>query len=341
MPPPPSTDWQEEIAPDEDERFQRYAEVLRDIQRAQSRKKGPGRALHRKQHVGAEAELEVLDGLEPEAAAGLFARPGSYRAYVRFSNGRQVHAPDIAPDLRGLAVKVVGVEGRKIIPGLEDAATQDFLAISAASQPFPNTDEFMKFVKAVDNQALALPRLIRTFGPVTAIGLLLHLRTLGAPGSLATVPYFSAVPVRWGDYAAKYAFFPQAAAGRRRNGRGGDRLGDDLASRLAEGPLHFEMKVQLYRDARTTPIEDASVEWSELDAPFIRIGRLTIPQQDVLGERGRKVSAFVEQLSFDPWHALEAHRPLGDIMRARNHAYRLSTQDRRAAPEPDGSEVVA
>lgn len=340
MPSAPSTDWQEEIAPDEDERFERHAELLRDIQRAQSRKKGPGRALHRKMHVGAEAEFEVLDGLDPEVAAGLFARAGRYRAYVRFSNGRQVHAPDIAPDLRGLAVKVVGVEGRKIIPGLEDAPTQDFLSINADSQPFPNTDEFMKFVRAVDNQALALPRLITTFGPLKAAKLLLHLRTLGAPGSLATVPYYSAVPVRWGDYAAKYAFFPAAEADRRRNGRGGDRLGHDLAARLGEGPLSFDMKVQLYRDERTTPIEDASTAWKEQDAPWTAVGRLTVPQQDVLGERGAKVSEFVDKLSFDPWHALEAHRPLGDIMRARNHAYRLSTQDRQAAPEPDGSETI-
>ena len=32
------------------------------------------------------------------------------------------------------------------------------------------------------------------------------------------------------------------------------------------------------------------------------------------------------------------YRPLGNIMRARNHAYRLSTQERKAAKEPDGTE---
>jgi hypothetical protein len=53
------------------------------------------------------------------------------------------------------------------------------------------------------------------------------------------------------------------------------------------------------------------------------------------------VSEYVAALSFDPWHALEEHRPLGNVMRARNHAYRLSTQERSAAPEPDGSETFA
>ena len=46
------------------------------------------------------------------------------------------------------------------------------------------------------------------------------------------------------------------------------------------------------------------------------------------------MTEYVESLSFDPWHALEAHRPLGNMMRARNHAYRPSTQERCAAPEP-------
>jgi hypothetical protein len=40
-------------------------------------------------------------------------------------------------------------------------------------------------------------------------------------------------------------------------------------------------------------------------------------------------------MSFDPWHALEAHRPLGAMMRARNHAYRVSTKERQAAAEPE------
>jgi hypothetical protein len=337
---PPSTDWQEQIADDEDERFERYAETLRDIQRRQSRKKGAaGRALHRKAHAGVEAELEVLPELPAELRAGLFAQPGRYRGYARFSNGRHVHGPDPAPDLRGLAIKVVGVEGRKLIPGLEDAKTQDFLAISTPATPFRSTDGFIRFATAVENQALAFPRLISAFGARGTATLAREMRSLMGPASIATIPFYSAVPVRWGDYAAKYAFFPGAAEARSARPRVGSAyLADELAGRLAEGPLHFDMKVQLYRDEERTPIENASVEWREDVAPFIAVGRLTIPQQDLASERGRKLAAFVDAIAFDPWHALEAHRPLGDIMRARNAAYRLSTIERKAAPEPDGSE---
>jgi len=44
---------------------------------------------------------------------------------------------------------------------------------------------------------------------------------------------------------------------------------------------------------------------------------------------------MIEGFSFDPWHALVEHRPLGNVMRARNMAYRASTQARAAVPEPE------
>src|SRR5437870_5429635 len=80
--------------------FERHAETLRDYQRHNDRRGAKGRALHRKAHGGVEAELEVRDGLPPEAYAGLFAGPGRYRAYVRFSNGLGMHQPDWMPDVR-------------------------------------------------------------------------------------------------------------------------------------------------------------------------------------------------------------------------------------------------
>ena len=41
--------------------------------------------------------------------AGLFAKPATYRAYVRYSNGDGQRQSDAKGDVRGLAVKVVGV----------------------------------------------------------------------------------------------------------------------------------------------------------------------------------------------------------------------------------------
>src|SRR5262245_14388837 len=111
----------------------------------------------------------------------------------------------------------------------------------------------------------------------------------------------------------------------------------DLADRLARGPLAYDFGVQLFRDEASTPIEDASVEWSEAVASFVTVGRLTIPRQEVRSPRGQQVNECVETLSFAPGHALVEHRPLDDMMPARNVAYRVSTQARKAAAEPNGS----
>ena len=69
------------------------------------------------------------------------------------------------------------------------------------------------------------------------------------------------------------------------------------------------------------------------------VARLTLPLQDVTTAKGKEIEELVEKLSFDPWHAIEAHRPLGSIMRARAHAYREAVRERQALAEPD--EVLA
>src|SRR4051812_25039294 len=122
----PATDWAEQIAPDEAERFERHAELLAAMQKKRAKPK-LHRALHAKANLGLEAQFEVLPDLPAEARIGMFAEPKSYTAFVRYSNGAGRHQADAKPDVRGIAIKVLGVAGKKVIPGLEDATTQDFL----------------------------------------------------------------------------------------------------------------------------------------------------------------------------------------------------------------------
>jgi hypothetical protein len=340
----PATNWRENVAPDELTRYKDYARILAGLQSAATRKLGrAGRALHRKGHLGAAASFEVFGNLPEPYAAGFFARPGSYRGYVRFSNGGPVQASDCRPDVRGLAVKVLGVSGKKLIPGLEAAPTHDFLAVHTPVTPFRNADEFVKAIYAGRNMALALPHFFAAFGIGRSLTILKKFAA-GAGEKIASLGrrrFFSALPVAYGAYAAKYSFTsvgaddaPGGPSGPTSDGH----FGSDLADRLARGPLAYDFGVQLFRDEVSTPIEDGSVEWSEAVAPFVTVGRLTIPKQDARSSRGQKLADYVETLSFDPWHALVEHRPLGDIMRARNVAYRVSTQARKAAAEPNGSE---
>ncbi|MCW5802853.1 MAG: catalase [Deltaproteobacteria bacterium] len=324
------TEWKETIAPDEEARFEKHAALLAGLQKGVA--KGGDvvlRALHAKSHAGVTARLEVLDA-PAELKHGLFAAPATYAAYVRFSSGTGFLQPDTAPDIRGVAIKVLGVAGAKVIPGLEKASTQDFLFIQTPANAFVGPDDFVRFVHIVSRgKALALPRLIGAFG-WKAFG---HLRKLmktlsTSRHSFAHQRFYTALPLRYGPHACKLDLRSVGANGEAAT-KGPHGLAEDLAARLAREPLTYELGVQLFVDEARTPIEDASVAWDEAVSPFRAVARLTIPTQQLNGT----VHDYVEKLAFDPWHALVEHRPLGAMMRARNHAYRASTMARRATDE--------
>ncbi len=339
----PRTDWAETIPANEDAELLRLAEVLRDLQARHARRGGMGRALHFKAHAGVRAEVRTRGGLPAPYAVGIFAAAATYPAYVRFSNAAGKAQPDKIGDVRGLALKIVGVPGTKLIPGMEDARTQDFLLIKTPVTPFRNADEFVRIAQVLANPLKLFPAITNLgFRRVLTIVKQATASLKGATPSVATPRFYSALPMRWGAHAGRVALTPVAPIDETPRGEGGPNgLRGDLTARLRAGPIAFTLAVQLYVDPERTPIEDGSVDWSEEDSPYVEVADVVLPQQDLADERGRQIDAYVEKLSFDPWHAPVEFRPLGNMMRARGHAYRLSTIAREAAPEPDGSERFA
>jgi hypothetical protein len=328
----PAQDWKEQIPEDEAKRFEEYGAYLVELQKQRATNGSVDRALHAKANLGVLAELEVLPDLPEEARVGMFAAAKRYPALVRFSNGAGRRQSDRKLDVRGMAVKLFGVDGKKVIPGMEDATTQDFLAIRTSSVPMRDAAEFMAIVRASTTPALLPLRLIGGLGLRRGLRVIKSaLAGLKAPqSSLAATSFYSALPIKYGPYAVQYAFVAQEAPSPLKL-VDPTHLGDDLAKRLRDKAVVYDMKIRFYTSETATPIEDASVEWS---SPWIAIARLTLPVQDPASPRGKRVEELVEKLGFDPWHAREDLRPLGNIMRARNVAYRVSTQARGSAPEP-------
>ena len=139
-------------------------------------------------------------------------------------------------------------------------------------------------------------------------------------------------PIRFGKYVAKYRAKP---AGDRQDtyldlvkllGIKADAMRLALEKTLRTQEVLFEFQGQLRTSARTMPIEDASVEWPESESPYRTVAHLLLPRQEI---------AFLRQqdawknLSFNVWHALAAHRPLGGINRVRRPAYAFSSVWRR------------
>jgi hypothetical protein len=105
----------------------------------------------------------------------------------------------------------------------------------------------------------------------------------------------------------------------------------------------FDFLVECQTDPVRMPIEDPTVQWPSTTSNTFRVARIEILP---LPFESAEKQSFCERLSFNPWHALDAHRPVGGINRARRVTYRASTQARHvvtAVPvvEPTEAEVAA
>jgi hypothetical protein len=327
--PVPSTDWKEEIDPDEERRYADYARQFASIQAGRSARWGAGRALHRKQLTAAHGTLETLDGLSGYARHGLFARPHFHDAWVRLSNGGLDRAADKAPDVRGLALRVFGVEGKSAL-GNGPAKSQDFTLINQEAFAFPDSDEFVAFVVAAAQGSGEMFRyMFKRYGLLGGprkLGKMLRATSKPFSG-FATEPMFSAVPMANGPYAVRVRLLPAASNGPPAAGASAD-WAADFCSRLARQPLHWDLQLQFFASEALTPIEDASVNWP---TPYSTVARLMLPKQDCASAEGRALAEQVEGTVIDPWQALAAHRPLGDVQRARKVVYFESQKGRGAA----------
>jgi hypothetical protein len=312
----PSTEWRERIAPDEAARFARQAEKLAPVHAALSARYGSGRLLHRKAVLAARGTLEVLDGLPDYARHGVFAAPRVYGALARLSNAAAAVQPNAKPDIRGFAVKVLGVAGAATLGGA--AESQDFLFVNQVSFGARDSDEF---VDVVADSRRGLPAV--AFGLIRRNGLVGGLRrlkrlaaTIGHPFSgFASETFDTLSPFTVGPFAARARLTPLKPAP-----ASGKDFAADLRDRLAAGPLVYALALQFFVDEASTPIEDPTVVWPEDRARPLVVARLTL----------RTEEPDVERLRFDPWSGLADHRPLGEIMRARKVAYFQSQKARGA-----------
>lgn len=91
------------------------------------------RASHAESSACVIGEMTVSEGLSPELAQGLFAKPGTLTGAVRFAQGPGETLGDRVSPHRGLSIRVFGVPGDKL-PGPE-VDTQDFVPATGTTFP--------------------------------------------------------------------------------------------------------------------------------------------------------------------------------------------------------------
>jgi catalase len=240
-------------------------------------------------------------------------------ALVRFSNGSgNPTQSDGLPGVRGMAVKIT----------LPDKSTTDVSTQTARLFVSSRPEGFVDLLKAMRPGPTTPLRMAKYF--VT------HPRLLGAlpvlrdankvPASYATIEYHGLHAFRWisADGNAKfvrYHLIPAAGesylSGPDAHGMGPDFLTDELNTRLAQGPVRFDYRVQIAGPQDSTI--DPSAPWRS--AETITVGTLEITGLDTEREHGDDIVVF------DPMRVTDGIEPSDDpVLHFRSLAYSASVK---------------
>lgn len=341
----PYSDSIETIQPGEAETFNQIASTMLEIsKKVGERQRHTVRSVHAKSHGLLKADFTILPGLSEQLRQGLFAEEKSYGAIMRFSTNPGDILSDHISTPRGLAIKIVGVQG-DMLPDHTGHVTQDFIFNNASTFHVPQAKDFLKGLETLDkhaNDSEALKQTVSSTAQVAEESLELigqksaFLKGFGhAPTHPLGETYHTAVPIRFGNYFGKLHLVPVSANLTALKGKHIEHpsewnaVKDSIVTFFQQETAVWELRVQLCTDLQKLPVEDASVEWTEELSPSLPIARITVQPQNPYSDARR---VFVdEQLSFNPWHSLAAHRPLGNIMRARFQSYKASSEFRHKA----------
>lgn len=296
-----------------------------------------------KTHGVVRAQFTVQNNLPEKLRKGIFAEPKSYKAWVRFGGPGPALPPDIDDvGVLSIGIKLLGVPGAKLLD--DEKFTQDFSGISTPVFTTPNVIENVK-VQAWSRRDLPLFYFINPFDSHILDMLMSGLWARTQTSPLET-RYWSSVPYLLGEgQAMQYSLRPKSNQRSRIPGlplRPSDNyLRENMAAALARHDVEFDFMIQLQTDTFRMPVEHAGVRWPEELAPPIHAATLRIPRQQF---DSPAQLAFAHNLSYNPWHCIAEHRPLGNQNRARRSIYqelsRLRQQmNQTPHREPTGDET--
>lgn len=352
------TDDVETVSDNENEVIQSIiTSMTQESQKVAERDGTTVRASHAKSTGLVKGTLSVLPNLPEPLRQGLFAQPHDYPVLMRFAQGPGEVLSDSVSTHRGVGIKVLGVQGPKLSGHNSD--TQDFVLATGVAFAQSDATTFLAAIKGIE-KGVNLPETIKQAvstasravnAALNAVGV--NSPTLSFFGHTKRNPladaYFSQAALRYGDYIAKIGLFPVSPHLLALVDKTVDTSADPDAFRhavidtLRSKDAEFELRVQLCTDLKTMPVEDASVQWPEDQSPYVAVARITIPPQDAYAPA--RQTYFDNLLSFQPAHALAAHRPLGSLMRARLKTYQAllayrHVQNRQPQTEPTGLDEV-
>jgi hypothetical protein len=299
--------------------------------------------------VCARARFEVLDvtaGGDPVLAArlarGIFGKPGTYPATVRFGNSDPQVNSDQKPDVRSLSFFVDLTRGGTEVPA-DGILRQDFSLQSAPTLPINDARAFLATMKV-----LTAANPLKGLASLTFRDQLRVVRAIGLAKAQSKRPrrayqqlrYWSTVPFRHGaaDVVKQCATPTPGNTAHPPKRREPNALQNELIRHVNDDSAmsSFDFGLQFLDASRMTYagrhrdasfwIENASIEWSEQQAPFHTVARLTLLPRSLLSPQESAATYFDVTSNATP-----DSTPLGSINRTRWRAEASSRHARAAA----------
>ncbi len=307
------------------------------------------RDVHIKSHGCVKATFTVHD-VERKYRWGVFRDPGTYKAWIRFSNGDYTLKPDRKWDARGMAVKLMDVGGEKLLAAQKNAPTQDFVMMNSPNYFIRDLNDYIELTEYLAKGSdLGYFLNGPSWNPFT--WRLRELKLVAgtkkrAPKNIVDAQFFSASAYKLGpQHNIKFSAVPVDCADKKPpNISFKTRRSDEnfLRKRLVEQlelrPACFDFMIQMQVPGKNMPVEDATIVWREKDSPFVPVARIEIPVQTFDTD---EQNTFCENLSFNPWHSLPDHRPIGVFNRVRKALYEEVARYRWAENQrPDGEGAI-
>jgi hypothetical protein len=313
------------------------ADLRGNNERAYKKYKKGIRDAHAKSHGILRGEMTVLPNLPEHLRQGIFATPKTYTVIARLSTTSGALRGDQVRGVRGLGLKVLEVDGDRLID--DNETTQDFVFVTEPRFPFKDAMEYSKSgmrsakllsrfpdigMRALSLFLRGLSRVLRLFGS----DLPFKYSLFAKPNTLTLgETFYTAAPLQYGKYVAKLSVSPlsesvKALTGKK-VGRGRDAHTEAVVEFFENNTAEYLVSAQLCTDTTTMPIEDATADWSTDESPYEPVAKITYGRQNAHSTRRRDWGD--DELSFNSWRATTDHRPLGSINRLKKRVYDASS----------------
>ena len=142
--------------PNEEQHTQELIDlIIKNLQKTYPPRKAL-RQFHAKMHGFVEAVFTVDNDLPQHLRHGILQPGSTYKTWIRFSNGNTKPLHDRKADLRGMAIKILNVEGEMLVQDEKMPQSQDILLVSYPILMSHNIAAFRAPIRAICGGKLSL-----------------------------------------------------------------------------------------------------------------------------------------------------------------------------------------